>query len=70
VIRRGRPPIISPEDSPPRIDLNNTFAAIDPSQQSDSDDEQTATTNKQAKQANPLSILYHSTTTAITTFQP
>ena len=50
VIRRGGPPIISPDDGSPNIpptDLNNAFAAIAPSRQpddidsdSDSDEEQ------------------------------
>jgi len=61
VIRRGRSPIISPKDSPPQIDLNNAFAAINPSRQSDSDDEQSS--------AKPLTIPYHPTMTAITAFQ-
>ena len=42
VIRRGRRPIISPEKSNPRIILDNAFAAIDPSRQSDSDDDQSS----------------------------
>ena len=29
VIRKGRRPILSPEDSNPRINLHNAFAAID-----------------------------------------
>ena len=39
VIRKGRRPILSPEDSNPRINLDNAFAAIDPSCQSDIDDD-------------------------------
>ena len=48
VIRRGRRPIISPEDSNPRIHLDNAFAAIDQSHHSDSDDDQASQDTNQS----------------------
>ena len=42
VIRRGRRPIISPDHSYPHINLDNTFAAIDPSRKSVSNDNQSS----------------------------
>ena len=48
MIRRGRRPVISLNDSNPRINLDSAFAAIDPSRQSDSDDDQSSQDTNQS----------------------
>ena len=40
--------MISPDNSNPRINLDNAFAAIDPSRQSDSDDDQSSQDTNQS----------------------
>ena len=52
VIRRGRRPIISPEDSNPPINLDNAFTAIDPSRQSDSNDDQSSQDDQSRQDTN------------------